>query len=191
MIASEGAHRAANARKKTSKSVGKSFSNLFLISWTLILGSFGVIFYRSEWRSSSIFQVESVDGVLENSAVDGEQRKSSTRLNALSDKVSRPVQDGLDQDSPAGKFEKSDVHVVFSTDCSAFQDWQSLLVFHSAGQAGQKGSITRIASGCDDEQKLKLTTLYKIMHPNYHVHFTPNFDSTMKSKSKCKPLRQW
>ena len=49
--------------------------------------------------------------------------------------------------------EKDDIHIVFSTDCSPYQDWQTLVLFHSATVVGQKGSITRIASGCDEKKK--------------------------------------
>ena len=43
-----------------------------------------------------------------------------------------------------------DIHVIFSTDCNPFQDWQTLVVFNSAREVGQKGPVTRIASGCDE-----------------------------------------
>ena len=42
------------------------------------------------------------------------------------------------------------VHVVFSTDCSPYQDYQAEVVFHSAALVGQRSPITRIASGRDD-----------------------------------------
>ena len=80
----------------------------------------------------------------------------------------------------------SDVHVIFSTDCGTYQDWQTLLVFHSATVVGQKGPITRIASGCDDEKKLVLIKLYEKLYPMYHVHFTPDFKKDEKSKQSCK-----
>ena len=71
------------------------------------------------------------------------------------------------------------IHVIFSTDCRAYQDWQSLLLFHSAHTVGQKGTITRIASGCekekDSDKATKLIDLYHELWPNYHIHFTPNF----------------
>ena len=71
------------------------------------------------------------------------------------------------------------IHIVFSTDCRAYQDWQSLLLFHSAHSVGQKGTITRIASGCEKEKDSdkgnKLTELYHDLWPNYHIHFTPNY----------------
>jgi hypothetical protein len=80
--------------------------------------------------------------------------------------------------------DNDNVHIVFSTDCRFFQDWQSLLLFHSAMQIDQKGEITRIASGCDEKKKEELTTLYKKLFPNYHVHFTPDFKTDPKTKAK-------
>lgn len=88
-------------------------------------------------------------------------------------------------------------HIVFSTDCSFFQDWQTLLIFHSAVMVKQKGLITRIASGCDDAKKEELTSLYHKLYPQYHVHFTPDFKTDGKSKKKYdfynKPygVRHW
>ena len=80
---------------------------------------------------------------------------------------------------------ESDFHVIFSTDCGTYQDWQTLVVFHSATVVGQKGPITRIASGCDPEKKEVLTELYKKLYPQYHVHFTPDFKTDEKSKKSC------
>ena len=75
-------------------------------------------------------------------------------------------------------------HVIFSTDCEPFQDWQSIVVFHSARTVGQVGPITRIASGCSDEKKVELTALYKKLYPEYHVHFTPDFKKDEKTGQK-------
>lgn len=75
-------------------------------------------------------------------------------------------------------------HVVFSTDCSFYQDWQTLVVFHSAMAVGQKGDITRIASGCDEGKKEKLSSLYLKLFPRYHVHFTADFKLDKKTKKK-------
>ena len=93
--------------------------------------------------------------------------------------------------------EKHDIHTIFSTDCTPYQDWQTLVLFHSAVIVGQKGPITRIASGCDDEQKDQLTKLYKTLYPQYHVHFTPDFKKDDKTGKKYdfynKPwgLKHW
>lgn len=83
--------------------------------------------------------------------------------------------------------EDSDMHVIFSTDCSSYQDWQTIVLFHSAMAVGQKGPVTRIASGCDELKKVALTTLYKKLFPLYHVHFTPDFSRDEKTNSLCKP----
>ena len=71
--------------------------------------------------------------------------------------------------------DEDNLHVVFSTDCTFFQDWQSLVMFYSAVAIGQKGPITRIASGCNSQKKEVLTKLYAKLFPQYFVHFTPDF----------------
>jgi len=89
------------------------------------------------------------------------------------------------------------VHIVFSTDCTPYQDWQTLVMFHSAKTVGQRGPITRIASGCNDDEKKVLTELYAKLWPQYHVHFTPDFKKDAKSNKKYdfynKPygLKHW
>ena len=75
------------------------------------------------------------------------------------------------------------LHVVFSTDCTEFQDWQSLVMFHSAVAVGQKGPITRIASGCDPEKKEVLVKLYEKLFPQYLIHFTPDFKTDKDTKA--------
>jgi hypothetical protein len=70
------------------------------------------------------------------------------------------------------------VHVVFSTDCSPFQSWQSYLVFHSAHAVSQPGRITRIVSGCEPEEEAALASWHSDhrISPDHHIHFTPRFD---------------
>lgn len=84
----------------------------------------------------------------------------------------------------AGAGKGAEVHVVFSTDCSPFQDWQTLLLFHSARAVGQDGHLTRIASGCSEKKKKLLTDLYKELWPNNFVHFTPDYKKDVKTKKK-------
>jgi hypothetical protein len=72
----------------------------------------------------------------------------------------------------------SALHIVFSTDCTPYQDWQALLVFHSAFRVGQLGRLTRIASGCTEDKKLELSTLYAKLWPRNSVHFTPDYTRT-------------
>jgi hypothetical protein len=82
-----------------------------------------------------------------------------------------------------------DVIVIFSTDCSPYQDWQSLVLFHSAKRVKQKGNVIRIASGCTEEQQKKLTDIYyKLYQGYYYAHFTPDFKKDAKTKKKCTIL---
>ncbi len=71
-------------------------------------------------------------------------------------------------------------HLIFSTDCSAFQHWQSYLLFHSALKVGQPGTVTRIASGCSDEEAVKEQKWHdenvaSTMSTNFKLHLTPHF----------------
>lgn len=89
------------------------------------------------------------------------------------------------------------VHVIFSTDCEYYQDWQTLVMFQSAIVVGQKGPITRIASGCSEAKKQELTALYQALYPQFGVHFTPDFKHDNKTNRKYafynKPwgLKHW
>lgn len=90
---------------------------------------------------------------------------------------------GINTLPPQRDFDEN-IHIVFSTDCSFFQDWQTLAVFHSALTVKQRGRITRIASGCSEEKQKELLDLYKILFPQYSVHFTPDFKTDGKTKKK-------
>ncbi|KAH8068567.1 hypothetical protein JL721_6714 [Aureococcus anophagefferens] len=95
---------------------------------------------------------------------------------------------------PADEF-----HVVFSTDCGKYQDWQSEVVYHSATLAGQPGRVTRIASGCTDAEAAKLRARHAEpdLAGRFLVHLTPHFstdgDSGKDYKFYNKPygLRHW
>lgn len=44
------------------------------------------------------------------------------------------------------------IHLVVSTDCGGYQHWQSISSWYASLAAGHRGPVTRIASGCSDEQ---------------------------------------
>jgi hypothetical protein len=73
-------------------------------------------------------------------------------------------------------FEDTDesYHIVFSTGCSEFQDWQSIGVYSSAETVGQRGIITRIASGCTEKQKVALSQALSHLPKRCRIHFAPD-----------------
>jgi len=95
-------------------------------------------------------------------------------------------------------------HVVFSTSCSPLQDWQSIVFFYHAMKVGQRGDVTRIASGCSDEEAAALVRFHdehirKHMSERFHVHLTPDYSRVRLERGKHpykymnKPygLRHW
>lgn len=91
-------------------------------------------------------------------------------------------------------------HMVFSTGCSTFQDWQSYVFFYHAWKSGQPGHVTRIASGCKEEDEVLLRKIFQeqigIMSPRFHLHITPEFSNikpgvNFKYFNKPFGLRHW
>ena len=92
------------------------------------------------------------------------------------------------------------LHVIFSTDCTDYQNWQSITLFYSTLLVGQQGRVTRIASGCSDTEQTDLTSTYSKLfvehfrtpHSSqpghggltFRVHFTPDFKHDAKSGKK-------
>jgi len=70
-------------------------------------------------------------------------------------------------------------HIIFSTTCSEQQDWESYVFFYHAFKVKQPGTVTRLASGCSEEQAKKLTEFHlnhiQTMSNRFHVHFTPDY----------------
>jgi hypothetical protein len=178
---------AAINRRKASKE-GRPCSIILLISWTLILSWLTFLLYcwkSGQLHSTKIQSLNYMDGMLTNAETSLRGGISRLHLGVPIDHLPG----GPDTNTVfhhAEEIEKSDIHVIFSTDCSTYQDWQTLVVFHSATAVGQKGPITRIASGCDEEKKKILTDTYKKLYPQYHIHFTPDFKKDEKSKRSCK-----
>jgi hypothetical protein len=97
---------------------------------------------------------------------------------------------------------QEDVHLVFSTGCSVFQDWQSYGFFFQAWQSGHEGHVTRVASGCEEEDAQQLLLdhdrlIVKGMSDRFHLHLTPDYSkSTIPEKdykffNKPMGLRHW
>jgi hypothetical protein len=77
------------------------------------------------------------------------------------------------------KEDETKYHVVFSTDCSDYHNWQSYVLFYHAQKIGQPGTITRIASGCSAKQTLTMRDFHyhhvEPISPRFKTHFTPSY----------------
>lgn len=175
----------ANLFKK--KKEGKPSFPYFIIFCLVMLCWGAALFYV--WKSGKLHSAKNpsliyVDGVLNN---------AETTLRGGIANLRQVVPPNHSQEGstilqhPEEEVEdEGDMHVVFSTDCSPFQDWQTIVLFYSAIAVGQKGPVTRIASGCTAEKQKELTDLYKKLYPKYHVHFTPDFSRDVKKQQSCK-----
>ena len=62
------------------------------------------------------------------------------------------------------------MHTIFSTECNAYFDWQSLGLMHSHRAVGQKGGFTRLMA-CDEQPPPGVHIVPDThVHPNYAVH---------------------
>jgi len=70
------------------------------------------------------------------------------------------------------------VHIVFSTDCSGYQHYQSIASYYSIRRSGHKGPITRIVSGCTPTQQQEVTKEFEKIDPTkqkLRLHFSQSF----------------
>lgn len=131
--------------------------------------------------------VKEVDSLVVHTKVEELQiEKVETKVHELP----ASVLDG-DSDGATPKY-----HMVFSTSCSPFQDWQSYFFFYFAWKVGQPGTVTRIASGCKPNQIRDLEVFHKekisVMSDRFHVHFAPQCpDSRSKYFNKPYGIRDF
>ena len=74
-------------------------------------------------------------------SLNGAKTDSSSKYALLNSKLSKLVNGTYD-----------DVHIVISTGCSGYQNWQSEVLLYSWAKVKQPGRITRIAAGCKTEE---------------------------------------
>jgi peptidyl serine alpha-galactosyltransferase len=93
------------------------------------------------------------------------------------------------------------VHIVLSTGCTPHQHWQSYVFFYHAMVSGQRGQVTRIASGCSDDEALELQRLHQeqivaTMSDRFHLYFTTEYNNVIPGKyynffNRAYALRHW
>ena len=157
-------------------------SGTVCLSTALVLSWIAFIIYYTSRRHAATVEPAGNSGKLSKRVSEG------GKLAARAQETSAVGQVERRDESDYGNLTSIDIHVVFSTDCSEYQDWQSILLFYSAMAAGQPGYVTRIASGCDDSKRPKLTRLYKELFSDsiggdrFNVHFTPDFKKDNATK---------
>lgn len=164
--------------KLTNKKEGKSFSWIILFSWV-------VIFIWSIFLGYYVIS-ETITNPTSPPNIRGSEGNMNVNPIVTPNNPSNPSnpQIPIVQVDQVSNNQEGTLHVIFSTDCGTFQDWQTLLLFHSAKVVKQQGPLTRIASGCDPEKQEQLTKLYKTLYPDYFVHFTPDFKTDAKTGRK-------
>jgi hypothetical protein len=110
-----------------------------------------------------------------------------------------PALEQTKRDIPDGSLDSNSIHFVFSSTCSPYQNWQSQVLISSFTRVGQRGKLTRIVSGCDDEE-MKEVLAWGKSNPNVYLHFTKDFrDRPLESMqpdnyppyNKAFGLRDW
>jgi len=76
------------------------------------------------------------------------RRRNKSRIHSISTAATDIIDTVVGTVSPTTN---TTLHIIFSTDCSTYQQWQSYLFFYSAYAIGQPGYITRIVSGCNND----------------------------------------
>lgn len=101
---------------------------------------------------------------------------------------------------------KQQYHIIFSTGCSVKQHWQSYQLYYSMVTSGQKGQVTRIASGCSDEEATELSQIHQEQilpmgligqeglakdESRFHLHMTPEFGEGFHYNNKPYGVYHW
>lgn len=73
--------------------------------------------------------------------------------------------------------------IVFTTNCSRTDDLSSYIFFHRAMEQQQSGDITRIVSGCDEDQRKAMQEFHALhiqpkLSSRFHIHFWPSAGSS-------------
>ena len=174
---SENLHSLSDTSMNNGKNKNKKVINLLGLCTMLSIGLLGVF----EFCFNSSDNVSTIQDMKEHSFRRDNQNNVS----------SESIMDILNKSGSSNH--DRHMHVVFSTDCGDFQHWQSYLLFYSAYKVRQHelGTITRIASGCSDKEKISMQSWHddhirSVFGDRYLVHFTPKFSSVKDENGNVK-----
>jgi hypothetical protein len=142
----------------------------------------------------AVTNVRPIQNPIRSAPVQVPIKKSEDNMHSTAGKEKAPEEmKGAAVEISAPTSGRDKYHTVFSTGCSTFQDWQSYVFFYHLLHSGQEGPVTRIASGCNDEDTAALTEIFEneiaTMAPGrFRLHLTPDF-STINPGAKFKYVR--
>jgi hypothetical protein len=145
-----------------------------------------------EWKHRSIIP-PIVNNKKQPQSPQEEHISATTTLDENKESFSyqQPLSPSFEEEKhPLNKKKKHvEYHLVFSSGCSPYQNWQSYAFFYHAHKSGQPGNITRIVSGCSPKQRKKLQQVHQMtvqtISSRFHIHFTPEY-SRIKPGVKYK-----
>ena len=87
------------------------------------------------------------------------------------------------------------MHTIFSTQCSSYFDWQSIVLAHSFRASGQPGKLTRLLS-CKPEDLARVRQTRSVVFDIVDTFVTDDAtDNTaigcVHTSSRCHPLCIW
>jgi hypothetical protein len=171
-------------RKKNCRRVWLFF--LFLIVMVFVVNMLGVL-TETTWSTNNGGKKNTADGISSSNTWVGPERLTEEQI----DKEGNTAKNEVDDTDRSEK----QFHIVFSTDCSQYQQWQSFAVFHSAWNVNQPGTVTRIVSGCTEDQESMLQSWHtKYVTPlssNFFIHFTPHFSSIKDDNGNPLPGKDY
>eukprot|EP00485_Elphidium_margaritaceum_P005219 CAMPEP_0202699934 /NCGR_PEP_ID=MMETSP1385-20130828/13147_1 /ASSEMBLY_ACC=CAM_ASM_000861 /TAXON_ID=933848 /ORGANISM="Elphidium margaritaceum" /LENGTH=522 /DNA_ID=CAMNT_0049357013 /DNA_START=54 /DNA_END=1622 /DNA_ORIENTATION=- len=81
-----------------------------------------------------------------------------------------------------------DVHIVFTTGCSGYQNWQSETLLYSWARVQHPGRITRIIAGCKDDTERSLANRTAVPNDDNRIlfYFVPDYTPTANDSKGVK-----
>ena len=110
---------------------------------------------KTDAITNTVNKIEILDGakIARNESIIGPPNLTSDHgIRSLEESMIRTLGFLPNEDDEMEVSNNTTLYLVFSTDCSPSQHWESYLLFFSAMRTKQRGLITRIASGCTKSQ---------------------------------------
>lgn len=164
-----------------------SFKNKATTIFVLVSVSWGLFVYGRIYGGNAAGRISSVSfdvQASDSTSTKGLQAGEAPKAVAAAQKAQgAALQSGASSEWTWNEVPRDDrYYLAFSTDCSGYQNWQSLALVFSADEVRQPGTIVRIASGCTEVRLFLHDTLW-LCYPKapcingpvalYYVHTEP------------------